>query len=97
VLKVSVYLQTTLASETRLAQGLSFALWRTSEIENPLIQLVDAPKQTLSKMDGQLSLFLKTHEKFSPSSYNPINASTTARTKTTRTSTTTQLCSVMEI
>jgi hypothetical protein len=46
--KISMYLQTIFATETRLAQGLTFTRFRTSEAETKL---------TVSEMDGKLTLF----------------------------------------
>jgi hypothetical protein len=36
LLKISLYLQTTFAAETHLAEGITFARWRTSKIEKTL-------------------------------------------------------------
>jgi hypothetical protein len=56
----SKYLQTSLAAMTRLAEGLCFNTMLTMKVENSLICLVGTRIPTVSKMEGQFILPLKT-------------------------------------
>jgi hypothetical protein len=53
-------LQTALAAETHLAEGLTLKLWCTVEVESFLTDLEGMRKLTVSKTDEQLILPLKT-------------------------------------
>jgi hypothetical protein len=57
---MSKYLQTSLAAMMHLTEGLCFNSLLTLKVENSLICLVDTRKPTVSKMEGQFILPLKT-------------------------------------
>jgi hypothetical protein len=59
LLKLSVYLQPKFAVETHLTKGLNSAWWQTSKVEKSLTDPVSTLKLTASKIDEDLSLFLK--------------------------------------
>jgi hypothetical protein len=57
---MSKYLQTSLAAMTHMAEGLCFNALLTLKVENSLICLVGTLIPTVSKMEGQFILPLKT-------------------------------------
>jgi hypothetical protein len=57
---MSKYLQTLLAAMTHLAEGLCFNALLTLNVDNSLIRLVGTRIPTVSKMEGQFILPLKT-------------------------------------
>jgi hypothetical protein len=54
---MSVYLYTTFAAETGLAEGVNFAQGRISNVENSLIYKVGARKLTVPKMENRYVRF----------------------------------------
>jgi hypothetical protein len=62
-------LQTALAAETHLAEGLTLKLRCTVKVELSLIDLVGMRRLTVSKTDEQLILPLKTFIRLSASRY----------------------------
>jgi hypothetical protein len=56
-LKLSAYLQNIFAGETHLDEGLTFAHWRVSEAEEPLIDLESTCKLTVQKWTKQWLCF----------------------------------------
>jgi hypothetical protein len=59
LLKISKLLQTALAAETQLAEGITLKLRCTVKVEQFLIDLVGMRRLTVSKTDEQLILPLK--------------------------------------
>jgi hypothetical protein len=57
LVKILIYLQNIVATETHLAEGLTFTRFRTSKAEKSLNILVGTRKVTVSVMDEQLILF----------------------------------------
>jgi hypothetical protein len=60
---MSMLLQTALAAETHLAEGLALKLRCTVKVEKSLTDLVGMRRLTVSKTDEQLILPLKTFSK----------------------------------
>jgi hypothetical protein len=57
---MSISLHIALAAETHLADGLTLKLWLTTKVEKSIIILEGIRKLTVSNMEEQVILFLKT-------------------------------------